>query len=279
MKIEENFYNSKTKHKIYRKSFLPENKIQNGLLIVHGIGEHTSRYENQSNFFTKKGFFCCGVDLPGFGKSDGKRGDISDFSIVVDILDETLKFIKSKIPSSAKIGILGHSMGALFTLGYIWRRKNDFDFAWISSPLIEPMYNVNKLNSILLPLIGKVFPHIVISTPVNPPALSRDKEEIKKYITDPLIHNKMSLGLGLVVISEAKQLFQNQLAKKLKLIITHGSKDILCPPKYSKKYFDYLDLKNKQYTILDGFLHETFNDIGKEKVYEILDEWYNKYIK
>ena len=44
------------------------------ILFVPGIGEHIHRYDHLAAMFNKEGIGFAGVDLPGHGRSDGRRG-------------------------------------------------------------------------------------------------------------------------------------------------------------------------------------------------------------
>ena len=43
--------------------------------LVHGLGEHSGRYERLAGRFTDAGFAVWAIDLRGHGQSPGARGD------------------------------------------------------------------------------------------------------------------------------------------------------------------------------------------------------------
>ena len=44
------------------------------ICLVHGFGEHSSRYEHVAQFFTDNQYGVITYDARGHGKSEGKRG-------------------------------------------------------------------------------------------------------------------------------------------------------------------------------------------------------------
>ncbi|MCK5208006.1 MAG: alpha/beta fold hydrolase, partial [Cyclobacteriaceae bacterium] len=44
------------------------------LFIVHGLGEHSGRYEEMANVFTKNQIAVFSFDHRGHGRSEGKKG-------------------------------------------------------------------------------------------------------------------------------------------------------------------------------------------------------------
>ena len=59
--------------------------------LVHGLGEHTSRYAHVAEAFSKEGIILFGADLRGHGRSEGPRGHINsieDFMGDIDTLFE-----------------------------------------------------------------------------------------------------------------------------------------------------------------------------------------------
>ncbi len=54
----------------------PGENLRAMMILVHGLGEHIQRYLAWAELFKGEGIGFTGVDLPGHGSSDGKRGHI-----------------------------------------------------------------------------------------------------------------------------------------------------------------------------------------------------------
>ncbi len=54
------------------------------MLLIHGLGEHSGRYEHVGDFFADRGFDITAFDLRGHGASGGNRIDIESFQQYLD---------------------------------------------------------------------------------------------------------------------------------------------------------------------------------------------------
>jgi len=57
------------------------------ILMVHGLGEHIQRYTYWAELFKNEGIGFLGVDLPGHGRSDGRRGNIKSYMVTDEMID------------------------------------------------------------------------------------------------------------------------------------------------------------------------------------------------
>ena len=77
------------------------------MLLVHGIGEHSGRWEHVGEFFAEQGISVTAFDLRGHGASGGDRVDIDDFDLFLNDVEHVLGSIRDELPCI----VYGHSMG------------------------------------------------------------------------------------------------------------------------------------------------------------------------
>jgi acylglycerol lipase len=277
-----NLYHSPSGLDVFRRELLPDadTEVTGGLVFLHGLGDHSGRHLRHLRYFADRGLHCVCLDLPGHGRTSGKRGYIDRMDTVTRLVDENVAYLRERLPAGAQIGIAGHSMGGFLSLYYLTGRPEVFDFAWISSPLIDPGYGVSRVTRLVGRLLSLVVPRLSLRSKVRSNMCKRDPEEIQASRQDPLIHRYMTLSLGAMLLKCSPELSlrcQN-LSPRLKLLITHGSEDAICPSHLSQLYFDQLTLPLKRYELFDGLLHEPFNDIGKERVFEALENWLDEMV-
>ena len=63
------------------------------------------------------------------------------------------------------------------------------------------------------------------------------------------------------------------LELKIPLLILHGEADKLVPPAGSRKFFEKVNLNDKELQIYPGGYHEPHNDIEHETVLKDLERW------
>ncbi len=273
MQILERHLSSPTGHRVFRRTLLPDQPVRSGVLVIHGLGDHISRHDRHLAAFVRRGVACCGIDLPGHGRSDGPRGHIDRMQTILTLLDETVTHLRTLLPPGAPIGIVGHSMGGFLGLYYLTERPGVFDYAWISSPLIDARRHGNLVLRSLIHLAGFLWPTLTIRSRVRTQWCKRDPEAIAETLSDPLVHRCISASLLRMLLRAAPKLLRGRLAGNLELLMTHGGQDRICPPKWSKKFFQQLPLAKKRYCHFADLLHEPFNDLGKEHLLRELDRW------
>ena len=92
MKFSENYLQVDSKYRIYIREWIPKEKVKKNLFIIHGLGEHSGRYEDLAKILTQEGIGVFSIDLIGHGKSSGKKGHIKINDQV--ILDEKFEIKK-----------------------------------------------------------------------------------------------------------------------------------------------------------------------------------------
>ncbi len=83
--------------------------------LVHGVGEHTSRYENVARVFTGSGYILFGADLRGHGRSEGIRGHFPSADAVMQDISILLEKARTRYPE-LPLFLYGHSLGGILVL-------------------------------------------------------------------------------------------------------------------------------------------------------------------
>ena len=50
-------------------------------LLVHGLGGHSNNWEHVAKFLMERDIICYGIELKGFGQTEGLKGHISSLSV------------------------------------------------------------------------------------------------------------------------------------------------------------------------------------------------------
>ncbi|NJN05349.1 MAG: alpha/beta hydrolase [Rhodobacteraceae bacterium] len=101
----------------YMQGWEPEGKPKAIICLVHGLGEHSGRYENVGDSLNKAGYALFGFDLRGHGKTSGKRGHIPSLDVALQDIHQFVRFQKQNFPDTP-IFLYGHSLGGMLALAY-----------------------------------------------------------------------------------------------------------------------------------------------------------------
>jgi acylglycerol lipase len=272
MRHQEGFFKGVRGANIYFQSWLPEGESRAILLIVHGLAEHSGRYENVVNHFVPLGYAVYGIDHLGHGKSEGERVYVKRF----DDYTNTLKVYFDKVRGSQPgkpIFLVGHSMGGLISAMYLLNYQAELAGAVLSGPAVKIPNDVTpatifvgKILSALIPKLGLVG--------LDATGVSRDTAVVQAYVSDPLVHRgKMTARLAAEML-KAMQTITAQAARiTLPILIVQGSADRLVNPAGAQVLYDGVSSVDKEIKIYDGFYHEVFNEPEHDKVLCDVELW------
>ncbi len=240
------------------------------LILVHGLGEHVQRYLYWAGLFRNEGIGFIAVDLPGHGRSEGRRGNISSYELPEEMLDILIKTSIRTFPG-CPIYIYGHSLGGGIVLDYLLRKNPRIKGAIVTSPWLRLTLQPPKSKVILASIMKNLIPGLTQPSGLNVNYISHDKAEVEKYTSDPLVHGKISVSLFSSAMSAAKYSLEHASELKIPTLILHGSDDMLTSPEASREFAGktkMVDLK-----IWEGGYHELHNEPFKNEVFKYIMNW------
>ena len=153
------------------------------VLLVHGLGEHSGRYEHVGDHLAAAGIETFAYDHRGNGESDGPRGDIDRWSRYHDDLAERLAAVRAASPDRPVI-VYAHSMGGLLAAGYLLSDRPRPDMTVLSAPGLDS--TLARWKIALAPVLGRIVPTMSFPNGVRMETLSRDPEVGRRLLADPL---------------------------------------------------------------------------------------------
>ncbi|GAA4836712.1 lysophospholipase [Algivirga pacifica] len=255
------------------KCWLPGSERPQGLLcLIHGFGEHIGRYEHVAQFFNQHEIGLIGFDQRGHGRSDGKRGVVPSYESLLVNITEFLALTYSKFPE-VPLYLYGHSMGGNIATTYLLREQPRIIKAGIiTSPWYELTNQPPKLTVSLGKMISNLYPSFTVSSAIIPEDLSSDLTVGKKYMEDPLVHNKMGGTLFTGVSNAGLWILENTDKLVHPLLMMHGKADNVTSQKSSEKFARKAPKGLLKYKAWNGMRHELHNELIKEKALQyILD--------
>ncbi len=257
---------------VYYQYWTPESAAKGLLLLVHGAGEHSNRYQPLARYFTRHGYAVAALDHPGHGKSEGRYGHVDRFEDFIATLDIFQRKVVADFPQLPQI-LLGHSMGGLISSLYLLRNQQAFVGCVLSGPAIKTDIEPGYLQLLLIRMLSVVAPKTGVLQ-LDAAGVSRDPAVVAAYVGDPLVnHNKMSARMVAELFAGMQQVQAEAGRISLPILLLHGGEDVMASPEGSRFLYEHVGSTDKTLEIFPGLFHEIFNEPEREAIFAAVLEW------
>jgi alpha-beta hydrolase superfamily lysophospholipase len=257
--------------KIFAQGWLPEIIPLGVVFLVHGQGEHSSRYAHVAGALNKAGYAVMSFDHQGHGQSQGPRGDMSSYKALLDDVGQLFNKAGQRFPN-APCFLYGHSMGGNLVLNYVLRRQPQLNGVVVTSPWLRLAFEPPALQITAMRLISRIWPSFTISSGLETSAISRDPAVVAAYENDPLNHDQISVR-QLIQVDQAGQWALDHAGQfTFPLLIMHGSGDRITSYQSSRQFADKVS-GDCTFELWDGLYHEPHNEPEKQQFIGFIINW------
>ncbi|MBW2117923.1 MAG: lysophospholipase [Deltaproteobacteria bacterium] len=256
--------------KIFYRNLSAE-KEKARLIIAHGLGEHSGRYDRVINRLVPEGLSIWALDFCGHGRSGGKRGHIESFDQYIADIDKLIEIASEDAPQDTKIFLLGHSLGGLIALNYGLRLPDKLNGLIVSSPVLAFKVKVQAFKIISGKVMSAVWPGLSMANELDLTKISHDRSVVDAYIHDPLVHNRVTARWFTEFISAMAWVQESVKKMQVPILMQIAGSDFLVDAGASETFFNHLLLKDKTIHIYRELFHEIFNETADESAV-VLDD-------
>lgn len=289
---------------VFVYNWLPDDGVKTkGIVqISHGMAETAKRYERFAELLTENGYIVYANDHRGHGKTAktiedlGYLADEDGFNWLVKDLHKLTNIIK-KENDSMPLFLFGHSMGSFAGQKYIMLNGNELDGLILSGSNGKQGIILNvgtivakrevkkngrkakstKLDKLSFGGFNKEFK----PNRTDFDWLSRDNDEVDKYMDDPFCGTVFTAGYfydfltGLKEIEDEDNL--KMIPKDLPIYIFSGDKDPV--GKFGKGVINLVNrykkygVKDISYKLYKDGRHEMLNEINRDEVMDDIINW------
>jgi len=250
----------------------PVSEARAVILLVHGLGEHSGRYQDLASFMNARRIAVVAPDHVGHGLSPGPRAfcrRASDFTAPLDTLRD---MIDDWYPGQPCF-LVGHSMGGLISARYLLDHQCEFAGCALSGAALEMTEPPSTITLWISRLISLVWPTLGLLQ-LDASEVSRDPVVVQKYVDDPLVHSgKISSRLVTELFVMMDEVVAGRAGITLPMLILHGEADAMTAPQGSRNFHAPIGSDDKALQIYPGLYHEIFNEPERMAVMGELAEW------
>ena len=244
------------------------------VLLAHGFGDHTGRWERYGRTLAEAGGAVLASDHRGHGLSDGARAVVEDFEALG--ADFLRLYEMPEFPTGLPVALAGHSMGGLIVTTAAVFADPPLDALIVSGARIGGWETAETLlqridSGEVDPAEGAGHPLLDPNAPLRLDALSRDPEVAKMFIEDDLAHKgpyPVETLRAFVGITQKLKTVDNAIS--VPLLYMHGGADPITPYRPSIDRMLQLADGEMEIRIFEGARHSIYNEINRDEVYGVL---------
>jgi alpha-beta hydrolase superfamily lysophospholipase len=243
------------------------------VLLVHGLGEHSGRYEHVGDQLAAAGLDTYAYDHRGMGGSGGRRGDVERWSQYHDDLGERLAAVRAS-SSGRPVVLYGHSLGGLICAGYLLSGRPKPDLAVLSSPGLDSTVPAWKRQ--LAVVLARIVPTFDIANGIDGATLSRDPSVAAKTVDDPLCVKTSTARFGAEALAEQERVRREApRGFGVPTLVQHGEDDGLVPVSASAVLATAPGVERRTYPNLR---HELHNEPEGPQIVENVIAWLREHV-
>ncbi|KAF7047565.1 hypothetical protein CFC21_056476 [Triticum aestivum] len=245
------------------------------VLVMHGLNEHSGRYDHLAKRLNAMDVKVYGMDWTGHGGSDGLHGYVQSLDLAVQDMKMYLKKISAENPG-VPCFCFGHSTGGGIILKAVLDPEVDalVNGIILTSPAVR-VQPAHPVVAALAPVFALIAPRYQFTgSSKNGPAVSRDPEALRVKYSDPLVFTgSIRVRTGYEILRLTAYLQQHLRRVTVPLLVLHGADDMVTDPEGSRRLHREASTPDKAIRLYDGLLHDLLIEPEKEVVLGDIVDW------
>lgn len=281
IETQESWLKTPDNHSLYTKTWRPSAALKARVVFLHGFSDHCNWYPILFSTFAQKGIKVYSFDQRGWGRSVhevSQRGSTGPNS---QVMTDITTFINS-LPQDEKdvpLFLMGHSMGGGEVLYYASTGPQEvvskIRGLLLEAPLIAMPAAAApwKITVALGRLAAKMFPTRPLVRKLDPSAISRDPEVCQQWVEDSLNHDTGTLEALAATLARSADLDEGRVVLKegsgeggkTRVWIGQGTNDLLCSYDAARRWYDRIQVDDKEFRVYEGWKHKLHSEPGEDK--------------
>ena len=235
------------------------------IALIHGMAEHSGRYEYVGRAFADAGYSTRAVDLHGHGRAEGFPGQVASAAQWYDDTAHALEEAEAAA-DGRPVFLLGHSLGSLIASSFV--------------VAFEP-----NIRGLVLTGYAGLPGHALLAAMSDPdssgiPAefVSRDPGIVKAYVDDPLVfHDRVPVETNAAAMEAAIGANTGAATITVPVWMGSGSADAICDPQGAREFYEALGAEDKELVVYEGLYHEIMNEPERDRVLTDIVAWLDRH--
>lgn len=268
------------------------------VMIIHGMVEHSARYEEFANYLNQNNFLVFGYDQRSHGQTVKNAQDVGKYNgnLFEDCVCDAMFFADQlKEKYNLPLIVVGHSYGSFVLQRFVERYNKHSMAIFVGSACMKGQASVNF--GLFVAGVTKFFcgknakAKMIYKASFsgyekkfeNGNWLTRDKEIFNKYKADPFCQQICSANFYHSFFKNMKKIYKkselNKVNLSIPILIISGSSDPVGGfgklTTKLKKLYDGLGVKNCGLKLYEGGRHEILNETNRKEVFDYILNFIN----
>ncbi|KAB8130759.1 alpha/beta hydrolase [Gracilibacillus oryzae] len=246
------------------------------IIIVHGTGEHSGRYQLFSEQCVKGDIAVVAPDLRGFGQSEGVRGHINNFQEYIDDLHRLIQRVSTNF-NDLPIFLFGHSLGGLVVIRYSQIYPTETKGIILSAPALALRLKIPLIAKKAIDLSSRFIPAFSIN-PMKWQSVIRKMGQLGPYIPQPKALQYDPHMTAEITPKWLAELLRNGMSAltdaasfRNPVLCVYDKRDPIVQPVIIQDFLDKLEVLDKKWlSFNDGFHHLLHPEYYRKTIADIV---------
>ncbi|MFO0722140.1 MAG: alpha/beta hydrolase [Myxococcota bacterium] len=242
------------------------------LIVVHGLLDHSTRYDALAHAAGEKGFVVYAQDHRGHGASGGARQRFDSIPELVADVDGLVNAAAQEHPG-LPVFMLGHSLGGLVTASYALEHPGKLRGIVLSGPALKLFPEVDALTRTAARFFGTVAPGLPAQD-LDEAGFVSTPEARQDFEHDPEIeHQKLPARSALAALEGIEAIQARMGELKLPLLIVHGGRDRITNAAGGQELVERAASADKRIALYEGAFHDLLHEPVRDRVIGDVVAW------
>jgi alpha-beta hydrolase superfamily lysophospholipase len=244
-----------------------------GVLMIHGQFEHSRRYQELGEVMAGAGLSTFALDLRGHGASDGRRGHVRRFEILLQDVDRFRREVEGCLPPGLPLFLMGHSLGGLIAVRSLEEYDAPLAGAIITAPWLATAAPVPRWLVLLANVLDRVMPAFPFPYRIDPSDLSHDQERVDDYRGDADIHTIITPRMFTEVSTAMHLALQRGDRIDIPVHFLLAGEDRIVDTSRSLAFVRSLPSPEITVEVLEGHYHEVLQEVDRQEIMTMIRSW------
>ncbi len=255
----------------YRTWEVPDARA--ALVVLHGLTEHSGRYGELALSMGTYGISSYALDLRGHGSSEGRRGHVRRFEVFLQDVDRFRREVQGLVDPRCPLFLLAQGLGGLIALRYLEEYEAPFRGAIALAPWLAGALRLPRWKIATAAFLSRLLPALPLSAGVRARDLSHDQDWVTGYLSDPLVHDRITPRLFAEASAAMGLALQRADRLTTPLLFLLPGSDRICDSNRAAAFVRAFHHAEVTVRAFPGLYHDLLGEIERAEVREEIRSW------